>query len=178
MNDCTMIWVTRDYVHVDRVACPWLIKRFIDIKAQFIFLGKGEIAIFAEKTGAIPYDVKGAEIDHYKKDGKDYCTFDALIEKYELKDEALELLQKIVNAADLGRFEEEPLALGLEAIACGAPLLTNSDHESLEMEFPFYDALYAYLQEKIIHKKYPDELKKFKTRGEKQAFVKEKLKEW
>jgi len=174
-----MIWVTRDHVHVDRVACPWLIKRFIDEKAQFIFLStKDEIAAFVEKTGAIPYDAAVGDIDHYSKDGVNYCSFDAFIEKYKLKDEALELLRKIVRAADTNKFQEEPLAFGLEAIACGAPLLTNSDHEALEMEFPFYDALYAYLQQEIIHKKYPEELKKLTTRGEKQAFVKEKLKEW
>ena len=172
-----MIWVTRDYVHVDRVACPWLIKRFIDQKAQFVFLPKDEIPAFVEKTDAIPYDAKVGELDHYDKDGVNHCTFDALIEKYNLKDEALELLRKIVRAADTNKFQEEPLALGLEAIACGVPLLTNSDHESLEMEFPFYDALYAYLQQEIIYKKYPEDIAKLKTRGERQAFVKKKINE-
>ncbi|MHA1124386.1 MAG: chromate resistance protein ChrB domain-containing protein [Candidatus Heimdallarchaeota archaeon] len=173
-----MIWVTRDYVHVDRVACPWLIKRFIDEKAQFVFLPRDEIAPFVEKTGAIPYDSGVGDLDHYKEDGVNHCTFDALIKEYKLKDEVLELLRKVVRAADTNKFEEEPLALGLEAIACGAPLLTNSDHEALEMEFPFYDALYAYLQQDVIYKKYPDEIKKLATRGERQAFVKEKMKEW
>lgn len=173
-----MIWVTRNYVHVDRVACPWLIKRFIDENAQFIFLPKEEIAAFVEKTGAIPYDAKVGEIDHYSKDGINYCTFDALIEKYKLKDEALEHLRKIVRAADTNRFQEEPLAYGLEAIACGVPLLTNSDHEALEMEFPFYDALYAYLQQDVIYKKYTKEIEMLSSRGERQAYVKEKIKEW
>jgi hypothetical protein len=173
-----MIWVTRNYVHVDRVACPWLIKRFIDEKAQFVFLSKDEIVSFVEKTGAIPFDAKVGDIDHYSKDGVNYCTFDALIEKYNLKDESLDLLRKIVRAADTNKFQEEPLAYGLEAIACGAPLLTNSDHEALEMEFPFYDALYAYLQQEVIYKKYPEKIKELKTRGERQAFVKEKMKTW
>ena len=173
-----MLWVTRDCVHVDRVACPWLIKRFIDKQAQFVFLSKEDIPTFVEKTGAIPFDAKYGEIDHYSKEGVNYCTFDALIEKYKLKDKALEILRKIVRAADTNKYEQEPLAYGLEAIACGVPLLTNDDHQSLEMEFPFYDALYAFLQQEIIFKQYPVEIAKLATRAEKQAFVKEKLKEW
>lgn len=173
-----MLWTTRDCVHVDRVACPWLIKRFIDEQAQFVFLPKDKIADFIDKTGAIPFDAGYGDIDHYKIDGTNYCTFDALIREYKIKDKALELFRVIVRAADLNTFDQDPLAYGLEAIACGAPLLTNSDHEALEMEFPFYDAMYAYLQQKIIYEQFPDEIAKMTSRAEKQAFVKEKMKEW
>jgi len=168
-----MFWVTRDYVHVDRVACPWLISRFIDRRAQFVFMPKDKIADFVEKTGAIPYDTGlGTELNHYELDGEKYCSFDAIMRKYDLgDDEALARLQKVVRAADTNRFDEEPLAWGLEAIASGTPLLVETDHEALEMEFPFYDAIYAYLQREIVLEKSKDEIAKLKTRGEKREFL-------
>ncbi len=174
-----MLWVTRDYVHVDRVASPWLIKRFIDLKAQFIFLPRDEIPEFVEKTGAIPYDTgTGIELDHYKENDEKFCTFDAIVKKYKLgDDEALARLQKVVRAADIGKLEEEPLALGLEVIASGAPLLVDSDHDALEMEFPFYDTLYAFFQRQIVMEKYKDEIAKFKSRGERREFIKKKMAE-
>ncbi|HUT82303.1 MAG TPA: chromate resistance protein ChrB domain-containing protein [Candidatus Bathyarchaeia archaeon] len=173
-----MIWVTRNYVHVDRVACPWLIKNFIDLHAQFIFLPQNEIADFVEKTGAIPFDVKlpNADLNHYEENGVKYCTFDAIIKIYNLEeDEALQRMRKIVRAADTDNIEMEPLAIALEAIASGAPLLVESDHDALNLEFPFYDVLYTYLQREIIFEKYKDELEKIPSRGERTLYIKTKI---
>ena len=172
-----MIWVTRNYVHVDRVACPWLIKRFIDKNAQFIFLTREEITEFVNKTGAIPYDTgTGIELDHYEKNGEKFCTFDAIIEKYKLtNDKALAKLRLVVRGADIGELDETPLALALEVIASGAPLLGDSDHDALELEFPFYDILYTYFKREIILDEYKSDIDKLKNRGERREFIKQKL---
>ena len=135
-----MKWVTRSHVHVDRVACPWLIKRFIDSEAEFLFVPKSQVIAVAEKEGAIPFDSPGAELDH---DG-DLCTFDVMIRKYELTDEPLLRFAKIVNAADTRRLENDPLAAGFEAIAVGYGLRFPDDLENLRKQFEVYDALYAW----------------------------------
>ena len=135
-----MKWVTRSHVHVDRVACPWLIKRFIDSEAEFLFVPKSQVIAVAEKEGAIPFDSPGAELDH---DG-DLCTFDVMIREYELTDEPLLRLAKIVNAADTRRLENDPLAAGFEAIAIGYGLRFPDDLENLRKQFEVYDALYAW----------------------------------
>lgn len=135
-----MKWVTRSHVHVDRVACPWLIKRFIDSEAEFLFVPKSQVIAVAEKVGAIPFDSPGAELDH---DG-DLCTFDVMIREYELTDEPLLRFAKIVNAADTRRLENDPLAAGFEAIAVGYGLRFPDDLENLRKQFEVYDALYAW----------------------------------
>ena len=135
-----MKWITRSHVHVDRVACPWLIKRFIDSEAEFLFVPKSQVIAVAEKEGAIPFDSPGAELDH---DG-DLCTFDVMIREYELTDEPLLRLAKIVNAADTRRLENDPLAAGFEAIAVGYGLRFPDDKENLRKQFEVYDALYAW----------------------------------
>lgn len=135
-----MKWVTRSHVHVDRVACPWLIKRFIDSEAEFLFVPKSQVIAVAKKVGAIPFDSPGAELDH---DG-DLCTFDVMIREYELADEPLLRLAKIVNAADTRRLENDPLAAGFEAIAVGYGLRFPDDLENLRKQFEVYDALYAW----------------------------------
>ena len=135
-----MKWVTRSHVHVDRVACPWLITRFIDSEAEFRFAPKDEVLAVAEREGAIPFDSPGVELTH---DG-DLCSFDALIRKYRLTDPALLRLARIVNAADTDRFERDPVAAGLEAIAVGYSLRFPDDLENLERQFAVYDALYAW----------------------------------
>lgn len=135
-----MKWVTRSHVHVDRVACPWLIKRFIDSEAEFLFVPKSQVIAVAKKVGAIPFDSPGAELDH---DG-DLCTFDVMIREYELTDEPLLRLAKIVNAADTRRLENDPLAAGFEAIAVGYGLRFPDDLENLRKQFEVYDALYAW----------------------------------
>jgi hypothetical protein len=135
-----MKWVTRSHVHVDRVACPWLIRRFVDSQAQFLFVPAGRVADVAAQEGAIPFDVSGAELGH--KEGK--CSFDSIIEQYGLADKALLRLARIVNAADTNRMNEEPLAAGLEAIAVGFSLRFPDDAENLSRQFEVYDALYAW----------------------------------
>lgn len=135
-----MKWVTRSHVHVDRVACPWLISRFVDSQAEFIFAPKNRVAEVADEQGAIPYDVPEVELGHHG----DGCSFDAIIRKYELKDPALLRLAKIVNAADTNRLSNDPVATGLEAIATGYSLRYPDDHQNLEEQFQVYDALYAW----------------------------------
>ena len=135
-----MKWVTRSHVHVDRVACPWLIKRFIDSEAEFLFVPKSQVIAVAEKEGAIPFDSPGAELDH---DG-DLCTFDVMIREYELTDKPLLRFAKIVNAADTRKLENDPLAAGFEAIAVGYGLRFPDDLENLRKQFEVYDALYAW----------------------------------
>jgi hypothetical protein len=135
-----MKWVTRSHVHVDRVACPWLISRFIDSEAEFLFVPKSQVDRVAKETGAIPFDAPGVELGHH--DGQ--CSFDAIIAKYGLQDPALLYLAKIVNAADTDRLEAQPVAAGLEAIATGYSLRFPGDMENLEHQFAVYDALYAW----------------------------------
>ncbi len=135
-----MKWVTRSHVHVDRVACPWLILRFVDPEAEFIFVPASRIQEVVEQEGAIPFDAPGVELGH--RDGK--CSFETIIEKYGLKDEALLKLAHIVHCADTDALAEDPLAAGLEAIAVGYSLRFPEDHENLAHQFEVYDALYAW----------------------------------
>jgi len=136
-----MKWVTRAHVHVDRVACPWLISRFVDSEAEFIYAAKSQVEQVAEETGAIPFDVPGVELGH--KDGK--CSFESIIDKYGLSDPALLRLAKIVHAADIANeLDTDPIAAGLEAIATGFSLRFPDDVANLERQFEVYDALYAW----------------------------------
>lgn len=135
-----MKWVTRSHVHVDRVACPWLISRFVDSEAEFLFVPSSQIGATVECQSAIPFDAPGVELGHH--DG--HCSFVSIINKYELKDKALGLLAKIVDAADTGRLADEPVATGLEAIAVGFSLMFPDDSENLSQQFLVYDALYAW----------------------------------
>jgi hypothetical protein len=135
-----MRWVTRSHVHVDRVACPWLIRRFVDSEAEFLFVPKCQVAEVAQRQGAIAFDIPGVELGH--REG--LCSFDAIIEHYGLTDKALLRLARIVSAADTGHPEQDPLAVGLEAIAVGYGLRFPDDHENLERQFDVYDALYAW----------------------------------
>jgi len=135
-----MKWVTRSHVHVDRVACPWLITRFVDSNAEFRFVPKNEVLAVAEREEAIPFDSPGAELTH---DGE-LCSFDVIIRKYHLTDPALLRLARIVNAADTDRLENDPIAAGLEAVAVGYGLRYPDDLENLEHQFAVYDALYAW----------------------------------
>ena len=135
-----MKWVTRSHVHVDRVACPWLILRFVDSEAEFIFVPASRIQEVAEHEGAIPFDAPGVELGH--RDGK--CSFETIIEKYGLKDKALLKLAHTVHCADTDALAEDPLAAGLEAIAVGYSLRFPDDQENLARQFEVYDALYAW----------------------------------
>ncbi len=135
-----MKWITRSHIHVDRVACPWLISRFIDSAAEFMFVPKSQVLAVAEREGAIAYDTPGADLHHRD----DLCTFDVLIAEYELVDKALLRLAKIVNAADTDNLQNDPMAAGLEAIAVGFGLRFPDDFVNLEHQFEVYDALYAW----------------------------------
>jgi hypothetical protein len=135
-----MKWVTRSHVHVDRVACPWLITRFIDNRAEFLFVPKSKIAETVKREGAIPFDAPDAELGH--RDGK--CSFETIIEKYGLTDKALLRLAKIVHAADTDQLASDPLAAGLEAIAVGYSIRYPEDMENLAHQFEVYDALYSW----------------------------------
>ena len=136
-----MKWVTRAHVHVDRVACPWLICRFVDSQAEFLFVAASEVHATAEATGATPFDVPGAELGH--QEGR--CSFESILRRYELKDAGLERLAKAVHAADISTdLHSDELGPGLEAIATGFSLLFPDDEANLENQFLLYDALYAW----------------------------------
>ncbi len=135
-----MKWITRSHVHVDRVACPWLITRFIDSAAEFLFVPKSRVLETAGRQNAIAFDTPGAELHHRD----DLCTFDVIIQEYGLTDPALLRMAKVINAADTNRPENDPLAAGFEAIAVGYSLRFPEDLENIERQFEVYDALYAW----------------------------------
>jgi len=135
-----MKWITRSHVHVDRVACPWLITRFIDSEAEFLFVARSRVMEIAEREDAIPFDTPGAELNHRDN----LCTFDVIIHDYELTDKALLRMAEVINAADTNRLDANPLAAGLEAIAVGYSIRFPDDLENLEHQFEVYDALYAW----------------------------------
>ena len=143
-----MKWVTRERVKVDRVACPWLIRRFIDPGAEFRFVPAERVLEVAEREGAVPFDVPGVEFGHHGKE----CSFDALVKRHGLdRDPALVLLAKIVNGADTDNtLWNQPEAAGLNAIAEGFRHLGyKDDHEVIAVESVVYDALYAYCREMV-----------------------------
>jgi hypothetical protein len=144
-----MRWITRSHVHVDRVACPWLITRFIDSDAEFLFAPKSAVMAVADREGAIPFDTPGAALNH---EG-DLCSFDVIIRNYGLTDRALLRMAPIVNAADTDRFDNDPLAAGLEAIAVGYSLRYPDDIQNIERQFEVYDALYAWCRLETAKKK-------------------------
>ena len=140
-----MKWVTRENANVDRIACPWLIKRFIDPEAEFMFVPKDQVLEVAEREGAHSYDTAGAKYTH--RDGK--CSFDVLVEQFDLTgDPALARLAQIVHAADVSEdIDSSPEGRGLSAIAHGFALLHGTeDHRRIELETPMYDALYIWCQ--------------------------------
>jgi hypothetical protein len=142
-----MKWITRSHVHVDRVACPWLITRFIDSDAEFLFALKNDIDRIVKEIGAIPFDVPDVELGHHAGDGitPSRCSFESIILKYELKEPGLLRLAKIVHAADVAEdIDTDPIARGLEAIASGYSLRFPEDLENLERQFEVYDALYTW----------------------------------
>ncbi len=135
-----MQWITRSHIHVDRVACPWLISRFIDSDAEFVFVPASRIKLVAEETGATPFDAPGVQLGHH--DGK--CSFQTIVETYDLADPALLLLAEIVGCADTDRLQDHPVAAGLEALATGYSLRYPDDGENLRHQFELYDALFAW----------------------------------
>ena len=140
-----MKWVTREHVKVDRVACPWLIRKFVDPAAEFLFVPAAQVMQVAAREGATPYDVAGAELGHNGQE----CSFEAILRKYALiADPALSLMGKIVNGADTdNNLWHQPEGPGLNAIAEGFRHLgLPDDHAMLTAESIVYDALYAYCQ--------------------------------
>ena len=137
-----MKWITRARPKVDRVACPWLIKRFVDPQAEFLYVPPDAVLETARREGAIPFDAPNVELGHNGPE----CSFDAIIKKYNLADRALQRLAPIVRGADTSAKQLTPESAGLEAIAEGFRLVYSDDHELLERELSVYDALYAYCQ--------------------------------
>lgn len=143
-----MKWVTRENANVDRIACPWLIRRFIDKNAEFLFVSKDDVMPLAEREGAIPYDVPGVELGHVE--GR--CSFESVMLKYRLMgDPALVQLAKIVHAADVSAdIGTSPQGAGLKAIAHGFAILHGlDDQKKIELEAPMYDALYAWCRAQV-----------------------------
>ena len=135
-----MKWITRERPKIDRIACPWLIRRFVDSDAEFIYVPKEKVFEEGKRTGAIPYDIPGAEYSHYGEE----CTFDYIIKKHELHDGALLQIAAIVRGADTNRFDLAPQAAGLWAISAGLSYNYKNDQEQLEIGMKLYDALYSW----------------------------------
>ena len=147
-----MKWITREHVKVDRVACPWLIKKFIDPNAEFHFVAADHVMLEAQRLGATPFDVPGVELGHHGKE----CSFEAILKTHRLaEDAALRLLAKIVNGADTDNsLWHQPESAGLKAVAEGFRHLNfRNDHEINAAEWIVYDALYAYCQEMVKREK-------------------------
>ena len=138
-----MKWVTRARPKVDRVACPWLIRKFVDPQAEFLYVAGDQVMAVAEREGAVPYDVPDVELGHRGSE----CSFDAIIKKYNLADPALQRMALIVRGADTAAKDLTPESRGLEAIAAGFQLSYEDDLAQLAAELPVYDSLYAYCQQ-------------------------------
>lgn len=140
-----MKWVTRARPKVDRIACPWLIKRFVDSQAEFLYVPTDQVLATAEREGAIPFDIPNVELGHHGPE----CSFDAILKKYNLTDPALQRLALIVRGADTPAKDLTPESRGLEAVADGFRRIYDDDHQQLAAESVVYDALYAYCQELV-----------------------------
>ncbi len=135
-----MKWITRERPKIDRIACPWLIVRFIDKAPEFLYVPAGDVLRVADETGAIPYDIPGVELSHVGE----LCSFDAFLHKYGLADPALRQLAEIVRGADTSRLDLTPQSGGLYAISLGLSQVFADDHEMLGHGLVMYDALYAW----------------------------------
>lgn len=140
-----MKWITRERPKIDRIACPWLIKNFVDREAEFIYVPKEQVFAKAKELNALPYDIPGAEYSH---EGQ-FCTFDYIIKRHNLSDPALDQIALIVRGADTDSFELAPQAAGLWAISAGLSHNIKDDHEQLAVGMKIYDALYSWA--KYVH---------------------------
>ena len=140
-----MKWITREKARVDRIACPWLISRFIDKEPTFLFVPAGEVLAVAKEESAIPYDVPDVELGHHG----DHCSFDAFVKKYELRDPALVELARIVRGADTEARGLTPESAGLYAVASGFRNIARDDFDNMARQFPVYDALYEYCRARL-----------------------------
>jgi hypothetical protein len=144
-----MIWITREHPKIDRIACPWLIGRFIDENPEFLYVPADQVLPIAEQTGAVPYDIPGVEMSHVGE----LCSFDAFLKKYELKEPALQRLAVIVRGADTSRLDLTPQSAGLHAISLGLSRNFSDDHEMLKHGLVMYDALYTWCQSNLSNPK-------------------------
>jgi len=156
-------------VHVDRTACPWLIRKFIDPKAEFIFVPTEKVPEVAKGEKAIAYDVPDVELGHHG----DKCSFDAFIERYKMKDPAVLELAKIVRAADTDK-PDAPEAAGLDAVMTGISMAAKNDHEAIEKARSIYDAFYTFCKLKLLRQKYKIEIEKMDQK-ERRIFLAKKL---
>jgi hypothetical protein len=141
-----MKWVTREHPKTDRIACPWLIRKFIDPHAEIVYLPRDQVLDYAKREGATSFDAPGAKYTH--RDGK--CSFETLVEEYKIEDPAIALLARVVHGADVSDDRDAtPQSRGLEAIADGFALLDMDDQRQLALELPVYDALYAWAQQQV-----------------------------
>ncbi|MCI0347722.1 MAG: chromate resistance protein [Chloroflexi bacterium] len=141
-----MKWVTREHPRTDRVACPWLIRKFIDPDAEIVYVPRGDVLAFADREGATSFDAPGATYTH--RDGM--CTFETLVEEFRIADPAIDLLARVVHGADVAEDRDAtPESRGLLAIADGFAMLEVDDQRQLELELPVYDALYAWAQAEV-----------------------------
>lgn len=137
-----MQWITRERPKIDRIACPWLVARFIDPQAEFLYVPAGDVLRVAAETGAIPFDIPGVELSHVGE----LCSFDAFLRKYGLSEPALQQLARIVRGADTSRLDLTPQSAGLYAVSLGLSRRFSDDHEMLRHGMVMYDALYAWCQ--------------------------------
>ncbi len=151
---------------------PWLIKRFIDPKAEFIFVPVEKIEEVVKKEKAIPYDAPGVELGHHG----DKCSFDTIVEKYKVKDQVVLEVAKIVRAADTDKAEAAPEAAGLDAVMTGISIVSKDDHEAIEKAKPIYDAFYTNCKLKLLREKHKAELEKM-DRKQRREFLRKKLME-
>jgi hypothetical protein len=141
-----MKWVTREHPKTDRIACPWLIRKFIDPDAEILYVPRDEVLAVAERDQAISFDAPGARYTH--RDG--LCSFEVLVDEYKIEDPSVQLLAKIVHGADVSEdLNATPQSAGLLAIADGFSMLGVDDQRQLELELPVYDALYAWCQAQV-----------------------------
>ena len=138
-----MKWITRERPKIDRIACPWLVLRFIDAEAEFLYVPAAEVSRLAAETGATPYDVPGAELGHLGE----LCSFDAFLRKYRLEEPALHRLAAIVRGADTSRLDLTPQSAGLHALSLGLSRVFADDHEMLRHGLVMYDALYSWCRD-------------------------------
>jgi hypothetical protein len=164
-----MKWVTRENVHVDRTACPWLIKKFVDTKAEFIFVPVDKIEEVVRKEGAVPFDAPDVELGHHG----DKCSFDSVIAKFKIKNPAVLELAKIVRSADTDS-KTAPEGAGLSATMTGISIAAKNDHEAIKNASPVYDALYTYSKLELLREQFKSEIEKM-DRRQRREFLKKKL---
>jgi hypothetical protein len=143
-----MKWVTREHAMVDRIACPWLIKNFVDKEAEFLFVPAEKVLDVAQRESATPFDIQGVELGHHGEE----VSFDAIMKKYNLTDPALIELARIVRGADTANRMLTSESSGLYAYAYGFRQVSKDDHDNVRIQFPAYDALYAFCKMKVQRK--------------------------